>query len=75
MPKSLVWHEATRQFYAAKIVPKTRLNTTNLQACFEIEIRTHRYLHHPGVVEFFDLLQDDQNYYVILEFCPNGELF
>jgi serine/threonine protein kinase len=26
-------------------------------------------------VQLYDLLQDAENYYVILEFCPNGELF
>jgi serine/threonine protein kinase len=32
-------------------------------------------MHHPWVVQLYDLLQDEDNYYVILEFCPNGELF
>jgi serine/threonine protein kinase len=71
----LVCHEETRRFYAAKIVPRSRINSEQLRSRFEIEIRTHRCLHHPNIVEFFDFLQDDNNFYVILEFCPNGELF
>jgi serine/threonine protein kinase len=27
------------------------------------------------VAKVFDLLQDENNYYVFMEFCPNGELF
>jgi serine/threonine protein kinase len=71
----LVCHEATRRFYAAKVVPKSRISSPRLRERFEIEIRTHRCLHHPGIVQLYDLLKDDHNFYVILEFCPNGELF
>lgn len=62
-------------YYACKIVPRERINTANLQFRFEQEIRINQQLHHPGIVEMYDLLSDDVNYYVIMEFCPNGELF
>ena len=71
----LVCHTKTNLFYACKIVPKTRINTKSLQERFELEIRINQQLHHPGVVAIHDLLKDDNNYYVIMEFCPNGELF
>ena len=47
----------------------------NLEARFENEIRINQQLHHPGTVQIFDLLKDDDNYYIIMEFCPHGELF
>jgi len=65
----------TGEYFACKIVPKARLNTINLEERFEIEIRINQQMHHPGIVELFDLLKDDLNYYIIMEFCPNGELF
>ncbi|OHT04961.1 CAMK family protein kinase [Tritrichomonas foetus] len=71
----LVCHAETHLYYACKIVPKTRINTPSLQERFELEIRINQQLHHPGVVAIYDLLRDENNYYVIMEFCPNGELF
>jgi serine/threonine protein kinase len=71
----LVRHESTGRFYAAKIVPRSRLDSEYLLRRFEIEIRTHQSMHHPGVVQLYDLFKDDNNFYVILEFCSNGELF
>jgi serine/threonine protein kinase len=64
-----------RDFFACKIVPKALLMERGLLARFEIEIRIGRQLRHPGIVAMTDFLQDDRNYYLIMEFCPNGELF
>lgn len=71
----LVKNIENNQYYACKIVPKARLNTIHLEKRFEIEIRIAQQMHHPGIVELCDLLKDDNNYYIIMEFCPNGELF
>ena len=71
----LVLNQNTNNFYACKIVPKKRINTESLRTRFEAEIYINQQLHHPGIVELFDLLKDENNYYIIMEFCPNGELF
>lgn len=71
----LCQHVEDKKYYACKIVPKSRLNNNNLEKRFEIEIRIDQQLHHPGIVGLVDILQDKANYYVIMEFCPNGELF
>ncbi|OHT10980.1 CAMK family protein kinase [Tritrichomonas foetus] len=71
----LCQHMETRQYYACKIVPRSRLNTQHLETRFEIEIRINQQLHHPGIVQMIDLFMDEDNYYVIMEFCPNGDLF
>ena len=71
----LVCHEETHQYYACKIVPKSRLNSESLHERFETEIRINQQMHHPGIVQLYELLQDQNNFYLIMEFCPNGELF
>jgi serine/threonine protein kinase len=71
----LVVHEETRDYFACKIIPKSRIGKENVQYRFEIEIRTNQTLHHPGIVQLFDLLTDINNFYVIMEFCPNGDLY
>lgn len=71
----LVQHCESREYFACKVVPKSRIQTSHLHARFEAEIRINQQLHHPGIVEMYDLLHDELNYYIIMEFCPNGELF
>ncbi|KAH0787517.1 CAMK family protein kinase [Histomonas meleagridis] len=68
-------HKETHQYYACKIVPKKRLTSDHLKVRFEIEIRINQQLHHPGIVQMIDLKCDDENYYIFMEFCPNGDLF
>lgn len=71
----LVKNINTGDFFACKIVPRSRINTKNLEERFEAEIRISQQMHHSGIVELYDLLKDNFNFYVIMEFCPNGELF
>lgn len=71
----LCWRPSNKQYYACKIVPKTRINSSSLEKRFEEEIRINQQLHHPGVVQMIDLMCDEKNYYVFMEFCPNGDLF
>ncbi|EAY06038.1 CAMK family protein kinase [Trichomonas vaginalis G3] len=62
-------------YFACKIILRSRLLMHNLDIRFENEIRINQQLHHPGIVSLYDLLKDETNYYIIMEFCPNGELF
>ena len=71
----LAFNEITQEYYACKIVPKTRLIHGNNEGRFESEIRINQQMHHPGVVGIYDILKDNFNYYIMMEFCPNGELF
>lgn len=71
----LSFHEELQQYFACKIVPRNRINSDDLEQRFEMEIRINQQMHHPGVVQIVDLLKDDLNYYIFMEFCPNGELF
>lgn len=71
----LVFNEKTSEFFACKIIPKKRIKSEDLMARFESEIRINQQMHHPGIVQIVDLLQDDLNFYIFMEFCPNGEIF
>ncbi|OHT06089.1 CAMK family protein kinase [Tritrichomonas foetus] len=71
----LVRHVDNGNYFACKVVPRSRIQTARLKARFEAEIRINQQLHFPGIVEMYDLLSDENNYYIIMEFCPNGELF
>lgn len=65
-----------QKYYAAKIISRNKLKTCKIvEERFETEIRIMQQLHHPGVVQIIDLYKDTNYYYVILEFCPHGNLF
>lgn len=42
---------------------------------FEQEIRVQQQMRNENIVQLLDLYQDSLNFYIIIEFCPNGELF
>jgi serine/threonine protein kinase len=71
----LASHDDLPTQLACKVVPRIRLQTSGLDSRFELEIRVIQQLHHPGIVQLIDLLSDDHNYYVMMEFCQGGELF
>jgi serine/threonine protein kinase len=60
---------------AIKIVPKARLNTPDIMRSFQNELSITCELHHPNIVECYGHQEDRLNYYVIMEFCPGGDLF
>lgn len=65
----------TKQQYACKVVPISKISAGNRTSTFENEIRIIQQLHHPGVVQLYDLFKDDNYYYLIMELCSRGDLF
>ena len=39
------------------------------------EIKIHSMLNHPNIVKLIESFEDEQNFYMVLEFCPHGELY
>ncbi|OHT02630.1 CBL-interacting serine/threonine-protein kinase 9 [Tritrichomonas foetus] len=61
--------------YAMKIVNKATFKQKEVLDHFEMEIRVLHQMRHQNIVQFIDLLKDDNFIYVILELCPCGDLF
>ncbi|KAK8887295.1 hypothetical protein M9Y10_038333 [Tritrichomonas musculus] len=70
----LVFHELYYKFYACKIVPIAMLKERDLYQRFELEIRISQLMRHPGVAAITDVLKDENNFYIIMEYYPNGSL-
>ncbi|OHS98978.1 CAMK family protein kinase [Tritrichomonas foetus] len=71
----LAYSPEMKQYFACKVIERIRLKHNDLEHRFECEIRVHQQMHHPGIVNLIDILEDEHFYYVFLEFCPGGELF
>ena len=52
-----------------KIVQKTSLPTELDQRLFQNEVKALSSLIHPNISRYYDLIEDDNNYYLVEEFC------
>lgn len=71
----LAYNDLYHQYYACKIVPIKMLQKRKLYERFELEIRILQQMRHPGVAAITDVLKDENNFYVFMEYYPNGNLF
>lgn len=65
----------TSKEYAVKIVPKSSFIKQSVLEHFEMETRVLHQMRHPNIIHFVDILKDDFNIYVVIELCPNGDLY
>ena len=65
---------STNEKYAIKILNKEKLKSQTKSSSFnEIEIISR--FKHPNIIHVEKILEDDTNYYIIMEYCDEGELF
>ena len=65
---------STKEKYAIKILDKEKLKSQTKSTLFnEIEILSR--LKHPNIIYVDKILEDEKNYYIIMEYCEKGELF
>jgi polo-like kinase 1 len=64
----------TKKVTAAKIIPKATLQKSRQRAKLLSEIKIHRALQHPNVVQFEHVFEDSLNVYILLELCTNQSL-
>lgn len=67
-------HIQSQQKYAIKKIETQSLNSlhqSNLHKEFEI----HHKLHHPNIVHYYGIIQEETCFYLILEYCNGGNLF
>lgn len=63
------------QQYAMKIFPKSNLTDKGDQERFQREVDTMAYLRHDNLVALYDFFWDEENFYLVIDLCPGGELF
>ncbi|KIM34660.1 hypothetical protein M413DRAFT_33120 [Hebeloma cylindrosporum] len=59
---------------ACKVVTKSSLKTKKAKTKLYAEIKIHRSLQHPNIVNFQECFEDSDNVYMTLELCPSGSL-
>ena len=71
----IAYRPDNKMYFACKIIPKSKIDQMKDKSRFEQEIRIMQQLHHPQIIHLFNVYKDTLNYYIITEFCPNGDLF
>lgn len=66
--------DALGKIYAAKTVAKALIKNEKTKTKLLLEIKIHKSLKHPNIVNFVDCFEDDVNVYILLEICPNQSL-
>ena len=70
----LAQKENDPKLYAAKVLDKKRMDSPSLSKYFEGEIEILEELSNPYIVQFYEKLNDESNYYLIMEYCNGGNL-
>jgi len=68
------YHKITGTKVAIKTVSKQQNQEADFATRFTREVEIIKELNHPFVAEFFALLEDSTNFYVIMEMVENGNL-
>ena len=74
---STVYHVKTRKSlddYAIKVIQKSRVKTKKQIKSLQNEIDIQRSLRHPNIIQLFDFFEDDENFYLLLEYTPGTDL-
>lgn len=67
-------NKKTHQICAIKVIPKPKKNNLSDQERLKHELRIQKAVHHPSVAKFFEAIEDQQNLYIITEYCSHGSL-
>ena len=71
----LVQQKASCNYFALKILSKSKILTENQLNHVKHEKEVLSMLQHPFIVKLVDTCQDESNLYMIMEYVPGGELF
>jgi serine/threonine protein kinase len=63
------------QIYAIKCVAKSKLNENPmLNQLFQTEMSVMAQINHPNVMHLFEYMETQNNYYLVISYCNNGDL-
>ncbi|OHT08314.1 hypothetical protein TRFO_04930 [Tritrichomonas foetus] len=67
-------HQVTKTKVAVKRISRQNFHDSDFEERFRREVDLIRKLDHPFIAEFYDVIQDDSNYYIIMELVENGNM-
>jgi calcium-dependent protein kinase len=71
----LAVHQGSGQRRSLKTIYKKNLKTGSHRQNFFNELSAIKSLDHPNIIKLFEYYEDEENYYLVYEYLPGGELF
>ena len=71
----LAQQSLTRQQRAIKVLPRKRLNERSYLSRFYREARSIAALNHPNIIRIFDVNQQDDTHYMVMEYVEGCDLY
>ena len=65
----------TGEKIAIKILEKNKIKNKRDFIRIEREINMVKNINHPNIAQVLDIKEDEDKYYIMMEYCQNGELF
>mmetsp|Transcript_25839 Transcript_25839/g.25117 ORF Transcript_25839/g.25117 Transcript_25839/m.25117 type:complete len:195 (-) Transcript_25839:736-1320(-) len=59
---------------AIKVLSKSKLDNDEIKQIYE-EVKVLQTLDHPNIVKYYETYEDTKFMFLVMEHCPNGELF
>lgn len=74
-----VWlcdHKRTQETRAVKILHKSGITEEDIKSrAVFTEVEILKSLDHPNVLKVFEYFEDEIDYFIVMEFCPGGDVF
>ena len=64
-----------RKVYAIKCIQKAKLEKNSiLSRLFQTEMAVMSKINHPNVMHLYEFMETQNNYYLVIQYCNNGDL-
>ena len=70
-----VRHKISNKDYAIKVIKKRKIIERRMLPQLRREIRIMYNLRHPNIISLYSHFEDNENFYLILEYAPGGQLY
>jgi len=70
----LAEHILMNRKVAIKVLPRRRVNDSSYLARFHLEAQAAAHLDHPNIVRAFDVDNEDDTHYIVMEYVPGCDL-
>lgn len=70
----LAEHTLMNRKVAIKVLPRRRVNDASYLARFHLEAQAAAHLDHPNIVRAFDVDNEDNTHYIVMEYVPGLDL-
>lgn len=70
------YHIRSKEKRAIKVIDKLWLDSERIDSKSVLnEVEILKTLDHPNVLKIFEYFEDERYYYIVMEYCPEGDLF